>query len=712
MHKIKSQNLFKSKWWRVPRLAFFLFGIFTYFWYFWCCIGLVIGLCYFIFFKDRAWKRNGLVLAFAVSFITLFVFFYKDFSPLQLTIRTGLIIFLSYFFILLGIELLKRRISIIKNLKEKYFQTVKRYPSNVRFGFTLSVILLPIILWSSVSIDIGVMFDNKTRLLWIHAPSKINTGEFFDLTVEAWDQFERLSATYNGRVEFSLESYNLSNYTPIINPQATLPEPYTFSGQIFGSDIAYQIKDGKDNGLHVFEMKINISGIHYVLVNDTLTQNTYYSNPILVNNYSGSEPMIAWGDIHTHSHLSDGTSTAKESFYFARYVACLDYNALADHGEIMLFAPGSLNKLESATNNAYEPGEFVTFHGIEWTNVRTGHYVCIFSGDQLLKKPVLSYMTVPTTDALWEALDDFTSRTGSRALALPHHTTKKSYLQDWTYFNPKYVKLAEVCSVHGDFLFEQRHELNYRGAIHAPPKYTNGSSIIDAFTMGKRMTLYAASDEHDGHPGHSLSHTRAYVGHQRPFSLWHTRNEHPYPGGLTAIYIDNLTREGVFTGLENQRLFANSDHGRPFLMFKINETSVGDGSTLTVNNQNSHREINVFLAQDGAPVALKSKAASVTPNWMPNWDASIEIIKNGRVWNTFSVSSPIQNITLVDTDPITGTSYESYCVKIKDDWFINSYSDNPIDPSNLNTGEFDYYLVRIVGTNGRHSFIGPIWVEY
>jgi len=69
--------------------------------------------------------------------------------------------------------------------------------------------------------------------------------------------------------------------------------------------------------------------------------------------------------------------------------------------------------------------------------------------------------------------------------------------------------------------------------------------------MGYRMTMYVASDEHDGHPGHSLSHTRAYIGHQRPYSLWNTRNEHPYPGGLTAVYVNNLTREGVFSGLEN-----------------------------------------------------------------------------------------------------------------------------------------------------------------
>ncbi|MFW9794231.1 MAG: hypothetical protein ACFFEE_08015, partial [Candidatus Thorarchaeota archaeon] len=30
---------------------------------------------------------------------------------------------------------------------------------------------------------------------------------------------------------------------------------------------------------------------------------------------------------------------------------------------------------------------------------------CIFSGNELLKDPILSYLTVPTTDGLWNALD-------------------------------------------------------------------------------------------------------------------------------------------------------------------------------------------------------------------------------------------------------------------------------------------------------------------
>ncbi|MFX1324828.1 MAG: DUF3604 domain-containing protein [Promethearchaeota archaeon] len=697
---------------RLPRLMVYGFGIVTLFWYFWSVIGLIIGVIYYIFIRDRAWKRNGIVLAFVIGFITIFVYFYKEIAPLPLVIWYSVSFIISYSIFLISFEILKRKKKSVERIIQ-WFHRYEELSRKKRRAIEFVIILVPITLWTSVSIDLGVIFNNSPKLLWVNAPSMVRTNETFDITVEAWDPFERLSAIYKGYVDFSLESYNLSNYDIITNTSAILPDPYKFTGQFFGSDIAYEIRDGKDNGRHVFQASIITSGIHYILVNDSYTKNIYYSNPIKVKNFTSNDPFIVWGDIHGHTQLSDGTGTPDHSFYYAKYIACLDFNALTDHGEIMQFSTRSFDTLESSTNSWYEPYNFVTFHGLEWTNVRTGHYVCLFSGDKLMKSPILdSYFHVKSPQALWNALDIFTSTYDVRALALPHHTTKEAYIQDWTYNNPKYVKLVEVCSVHGEFLFEQRHELNYVGAIDKPPQYTNGSSIIDAFTMGYKMTLYASSDEHDGHPGHSLSHTRAYVGHQRPFSLWHTRNEHPYPGGLTAVYVNNLTREGVFSGLENRKIYANSDHGRPILTFKINGTSVGDGATLKVSNSTEHREIYVFLAQDGALVALKNKAASDSTNWIPNWNADIEIIKNGVLWRTEHISSPIINFTIIDSEEITGTSYENSCIKRGNNYYINQYSDNPIDPNMLNTSGFDYYLIRIVGENGRMSYAGPIWVEY
>jgi hypothetical protein len=180
-----------------------------------------------------------------------------------------------------------------------------------------------------------------------------------------------------------------------------------------------------------------------------------------------------------------------------------------------------------------------------------------------------------------------------------------------------------------------------------------------------------------------------------------------------AIHTTELTRDSVFFGLENQRVYANSDHGRPYLDFTVNGTTVGDGSTFEVSITNAVREINIILAQDGAPAAgLRPKAASVTPDWVPNWNANIEIIKNGELLISIPVNNPLSSITVIDDSPIVGAAYgEQSCVQIDDQWFINSYSENPIDPNILNTGGADFYIIRIVGENGRMTYAGPIWVE-
>ncbi|MHA2079895.1 MAG: DUF3604 domain-containing protein [Candidatus Thorarchaeota archaeon] len=697
---------------RLGRVVLFAFGIFTTFWLFFSFIGLLIGIVFFIAFRASAWSRHGIVLAFSAGTATLLAHVVKSVAPLTMAIMSSIAIIVVYVLSSTILWIWTRIGRTMPSAFSKVQTSFRTAPKKLRMLLILVVIFSPVLMWSSVSIDIGVMFDNRTRLLWVHAPSTVAATDSFEITVEAWDSYERLSATYKGTVQFSIEAYNLSTFDQMAGASGDLPSSYTFTGQNFGSDIAYEIRDGKDNGRHMFTLTLDTPGIHYILVEDSITGNTYYSNPIIVKDASELDAMIYWGDLHGHSELSDGTGTAAHSFYYGRYIACLDFMAVTDHGEIMLFGPSSFNVLERATNTANDPQQFVTFHGLEWTNTQTGHYTCIFSGDELLKDPVLSYLTLPTTDSLWNTLDEFTANTNCRALALPHHTTQKQYIQDWTYLNPKYVKIAEVTSVHGECLFEQRHPLNYMGLIAPPPQYTNGSSIIDAFRMGYRMTLYASSDQHDGHPGHSISHTPAFVGHQRPYSLWHTRNEHPYPGGLTAVYALELTRDSIFSALEQHMIFASSDHGRPLLNFTINDVSVGTNSTLTVADSSTPREIQIILAQDGAPAAKLHTSASVTDNWSPDWNAQVEIIKNGELLTSIAVNQPVVNISFVDSEIITGASYgPESCILVNGEYYINRYSDNPVDPNTLNTGGVDFYLIRVVGANGRFAYIGPIWIE-
>jgi len=129
-----------------------------------------------------------------------------------------------------------------------------------------------------------------------------------------------------------------------------------------------------------------------------------------------------------------------------------------------------------------------------------------------------------------------------------------------------------------------------------------------------------------------------------------------------------------------------------------------------VATNTTQRNISIFLAQDGAPAPSKFTAASVTSSWVPDWNATIEIIKNGEMWNKTIVSTPISSFTLTDSSMINGTSYNE-SIESGGNYYINKYSDNPIDPLTLNTNGADFYLVRVVGNNGRTTYLGPIWVE-
>jgi hypothetical protein len=224
------------------------------------------------------------------------------------------------------------------------------------------------------------------------------------------------------------------------------------------------------------------------------------------------------------------------------------------------------------------------------------------------------------------------------------------------------------------------------------------------------MTFMANSDTHDGRPGHSISHTRASVGHQYPYTLYNARNGHPYPGGITAVYATELTRDGIFSGLQDANVYATSDHGRPILDFSIDGMTVGYNATLVIPTATTARNLSIFIAQDGAPAAGLNQAALAGINWAPDWTADVEIIKNGEIWQTIQITTPTARIAISDDSALAGASYEGYVQGEDGNYYINDLSSTPIDPATLNTGGMDYYTIRIVCANGRTSYIGPIWV--
>lgn len=558
------------------------------------------------------------------------------------------------------------------------------------------------------------LLENSCQQLWVNAPSTVELEKEFEFHVQAWDQYERLSANYDGEVEFKLLSYDLN--TPNIEKfksSADLPKDYKFKGMIIEQGLipGYKLRTlfGLDCGQHTFKATIQDLGIHYIIVEDD-QGNVAYSNPIRV--YEKKPPLsLYWGDIHGHSALCDGSGYMEEMYRFAKEVAYLDFASVSTHDDWTDYygsAPefGATWEIDKAATNRWnKDDEFVTLVCYEWTSQfhSYGHMNVYYKGDD---GPMFSssYNEYVSQDKLWDALREWKSKSGSDVITIPHHTGHEGghMYYDWSYYDKEFVPLVEIYSAHGS-----SEKMNGPKTIKPGENKNHGYHVQDALAMGYKIGIMSSSDTHDGRLGHPILHTEANNRFQYPYTMIGLagggfRFGEDYEGGLTGVYSESLTRKDIFNALKARSCYASTHVKRPIIDFSINGISIGvDDSTVRVPTATSPRNINIFTAID----AGQEK----------NYIKSIKLIKNN---NVFQIIEPddklIINYTYADTEEVEGMDYE-YGIDTDEGYKITETAKIPLkdysedDPPS--TKGIDVYYVRITQEKGEMAWIGPIWVE-
>ena len=593
--------------------------------------------------------------------------------------------------------------------KKQYLLKLKANKKKFFLVAKIVLILTPLILWILIYIDFNVMLNNDQTTLWIHGPSTVEADEEFEITVEAWDQYERIAGGYIGKISFSIESYNYTTLSRMPS-KYDLPDDHRFSSNAIWGGLFPAYKNiGEDNGKKKFDASITTPGIHYIIIEDSGEE--YRSNPIIVKPKDSEFLRLYWGDIHGHTELSDGSGSQEEAYEFARDVALLDFAALTDHteyftrmGDVDVF--NSFNNYIEITNSFNDPGEFVTLVAVEWTPRTTpsqrqegkvyGHLNVYVEGDDI---PFFSSLTYETPDELYAYIKE---NTDDDFLAWTHHTLRSDYASDYAFYDENINTLIEVYSVHGSC--ESSGDDTYYEEISKLPDDINGYSARDALRMGRKFGFIASGDSHDGRLGHSISHTDADAYNQYPYTLAGYRLGHAYPNGLAGIFASRLSRSQIFNALKTRACYGTTGVNRHYIEFSINNITVGvNDSTVYVPQVNSTRQIEILVCADGV---------SMGPDDFTEIE-EIEIYKNSKLWKSFEdVNRPIKRIIVNDTVNITGTKYsKDKCVKKSDGkWYIHERSIKAIDPGDLNTDGFDYYYVRMRDSNGGAAWIGPIWV--
>lgn len=262
------------------------------------------------------------------------------------------------------------------------------------------------------------------------------------------------------------------------------------------------------------------------------------------------EHELFWGEIHTHTNLSDGNGSPDDNFEIAR--SHLDFWAMADHAydqtvfgrDYKKDAPGRhvLNERWDHVQElcrAYEdPGRFVPFLAYEWTNFRYGHHnVYYLDYDQPIRMP-------PTLPELYESLREV------EAFVIPHHGGYPVGIcgKDWDYHDERLSPFVEIYSLHGSSEEPAGiRPLLTRGSWMGPG--AAGGSVQEGLARGYKLGIMASSDSHGDHPG-------------------------AYDNGLIAAYAGELTRPSLWESFRSKRIYGVTGD-RIALDFRINGQPMG-----------------------------------------------------------------------------------------------------------------------------------------
>ncbi len=261
---------------------------------------------------------------------------------------------------------------------------------------------------------------------------------------------------------------------------------------------------------------------------------------------------ILFGDLHQHSWLSDGMGTADAAYTRSRFVYDYDFSALTDHEWFVgnMITPSEWEWLKIVARQFYRPDSFFTFAAYEWTTPRLpkgfGHKNVYFSG---WDRPVFSFKNIAaTTPDLFELLKK------NGAIAVPHHIGWTGV--DWDNHDETAQPDVEIVSAHGAFEYMGNEPITHRGGMP-------GNFVQDGLAKGLKFGLLGSSD------GHGL---RRHHGISRKEDAWQT--------GLTAVIVQDNSREAIFNALQQRRVYATS--GVPIQIdFRINGHWMGEEITLS-----------------------------------------------------------------------------------------------------------------------------------
>ncbi len=297
---------------------------------------------------------------------------------------------------------------------------------------------------------------------------------------------------------------------------------------------------------------------------------------------SAEGEQLLFGEFHWHTEASgDGARPVADAYRSARDGLLLDYVGAADH---FPFEPPpsrypnglSLADCMALVDTFDAPGSFVTLMGVE-LSWRMGHYNFYWADQEELERfirvwearklgPLAGTVHAPDIASFYGLGQEyFESAREERLLVIPHHTNATSAnlftpngMPMWSqyhwprgHYDPRFFRLGEIVQGRGCF---ESEEVDPAWKVRSG---AGGGSLRTALARGFRVGFTGGTDNHNGWPSRQ---TGGWVG-------------------LTAVYADEFSREGIMRGLYRRRCYATTGV-RIGMDFRLNGAPMGSELSL------------------------------------------------------------------------------------------------------------------------------------
>ena len=347
---------------------------------------------------------------------------------------------------------------------------------------------------------------------------------------------------------------------------------------------------------------------------------------------------VYFGQIHSHTNLSDGIGEIEEAYRYARDVAGLDFFAVTDHSnsfgeptaqsgdnpagiDLNNYNLDNVNwqKGQNAATNAFRAGEFISFYGYEMTWSGGPGHMNTFNTSGFVSRNNTA-LNNKQSDAGMRAYYELLSRTPDSITMFNHPGTTFGNFSNFAYYDPiidQRVTLLEVG--------------NGEGAIGSGGYFPSYEQYTMALDKGWHVAPTNSQDNHLGKWGNANT---ARVG----------------------IWTNDLSLDGVYQALRDMRVYS-TEVADLEIVYKVNGQPLGtildivpssaDFTAEIVNPTAGNYVKSVCLVTNGGVELLKD-----TPNAQDyNYTKTIDHPAAGYYYLRVVVSTP-QGDRIAVTAPV------------------------------------------------------------